>query len=192
MRASNGTYINDELIEQIVHVPDLRPIDNGFFVITGHTKKRISKDIESLNPFLKELTKYGAGLRRIDGERLKFEYTPIEKQQGARDYCIVEINGLTKTGKLSKHPVKVAFFVDEWLFGEINYTADGKIGRAHIVEWLHKKRSHGTLMRECGTVCYSATLVLDGDRLVLNAIDRTKTEGDYNIEKVYRRKARAK
>ena len=165
-----GNYIPKNLVSSKYDLSELLQIDNGYYILLGNNIELAKTDILSMNAFIQEARKLYPDFPQnvISKDELRFEY----RQGGTRDYCILNFEPLTRTGKPPKYAMQLSFFPSMKLFGRIFYTQKRDIGKVSIISWESQ-------------VCYILDLAMVDDTLNINMIYKSL---DGRRIKIYDRK----
>ena len=130
---TKGNTVNTSLFTSYYDLSKLREFQKYYYKITGSNIDRAKADIIYLNLYLEHaLVCYPRfPKKKIDARKLNFD----GNNPNYNDFCFLNFNPLTKTGKVPKYPVCLSFHYDKELFGTIFYGQSGEIDRAEITAW---------------------------------------------------------
>ena len=123
------------------NVPMLDDALGGGILLEGSNRLQAQNDISAMNNLLQDAFTFVSKLPKMHIGEIR--WVPENWDYG--DYARLFCNPYTKTGKISKHPVRLSFetrreFKGNGVSGEISYLASGTIGRVKLV--LHKSNRY--------------------------------------------------
>lgn len=143
--AGSGEFLPVESLPDVFAVDGISRIDHNFYEITSAGNiERAREDILTMNALIEQANQKCSEvpLKLFRKEKINFRFSETAM---SRDYCTLEFAPLTKTGKLSKYPIRLGVIQvnkesdpDHYdITGSIFYLKDGSVGKADLI--LHER-----------------------------------------------------
>ncbi len=142
--------------------------DRGFFIPRKEHREQIEKDVLYLNNFLQQahvlVDRFPVIHIYSDSITYKENYCVDDGEYFNMMFCRFEYKPNTSTGKAAKYPLKLMYYTNKEIFGEIYYLQNKNIGKVRIIAWHQGK-------------CFIINCIDKKEGLAISKIETTKTNG---------------